>query len=289
MTTERPRPYVGVSGVANYENRQPSGLVIREPQDLFVEAYAHNVGLFETDRLLALGVKATHKTQFQDKENKYGRDWYPVGEEGLANALRHSKANPNTLAVAQTYLDINHVQNSEYRRVFVNHIVERGRAWIQAIQFDMLPWHDNDDMLEFLGEVKEDYDVKILLQCYGRAMEELGPKDAVQKLGRHAASIDYVLFDASHGTGKRMDAGKLDGFLDEAYSSDALAGVGFAVAGGLNASAVREDLPALLEKYPDLSWDAEGQLHPLNNAGKRPLQMDYVRDYLQASVDSINA
>lgn len=111
-------------------------------------------------------------------------------------------------------------------------------------------------MLDFLEEVRDNHsDLKIMLQCYGQAMDDLGPKGVSRRLRAFAAYTDYVLFDA---------------------------------AGGLNAERVREDLPGLLAKYPDLSWDAEGQLHPVNNVRKRPLQLNFTKDYLQASVDVLN-
>ncbi len=286
----RPRPYVGVSGVVTYENIQPSGLAVRVPQQLFVEARAEKAGLYATDRLLALGVKATHKTQFQDRENKYGREWYPVGEQEFAGALDIKDKHPHTLGVAQTYLDIHHVADAGYRKRFMRRIAERGRSWLQAVQFDMLPWDDNDDMFDFLDKLRTNHpNLQVLLQCHGPAMEQLGEKGVAQKLGRHAHLLNYVLFDSSHGTGTHMDARRLGGFLYEAYASEPLDRVGFAVAGGLNAQNISEDLPALLAKYPDLSWDAEGQLHPLNNAGKRPLQLDAVEEYLRASVGVINS
>lgn len=282
----RPRPYVGVSGVVNHKYNLPTGQTVTEPQDLFVEAYADTAGLFKTNRMLALGVKATHMTQFQSRENKYGREWYPVGDE-LTTALHPNRTNPNVTAVAQIYLDKNHVSNSHYRDVLVEAIATRGQQWLQAIQFDMLPWHGNEGMLRFASGVREDYDVTVILQCYKDIMDELGPKRVVQRLGRYAYGIDYILFDASHGTGQRMDARRLGDFLHEAYSSTALRHVNFAVAGGLDAQTVREDLPGLLAKYPELSWDAEAKLHPINNMAKRPLQMDITKAYLQASTDVI--
>lgn len=287
--SERPPSYVGVSGVVRERKVMPSGLVVTEPQQLFVENYARQTGLFETGRILALGVKATHKSQYDDTENKYGSDWYPVGERDFTEALRPDKSNPNTMAVAQTYLDVDYVDDSEYRRKFIKQIARRGQHWLQAIQFDMLPWHNNDDMFVFLEKLRENHPkLKILLQAHGNAMNELGEEGAVRKLGEHADFVDYVLFDASHGTGKRMDVKKLGGFLHEAYSSQALQNKGIAVAGGLSAASVCEDLPKLLYDFPDVSWDAEGQLHPVNNAGKRPLHMETVRNYLQASTDVIN-
>lgn len=280
----RPRPYVGVSGVVNNKYTLPSGQVVTEPQDLFVEAYANRAGLFETNRMLALGVKATHVTQFQDRVNQFGPEWFPVGDE-LTDALRANRTNPNVLAVAQIYPSKYHISNSEYRRVLVERVAERGKGWLQAMRFDMLPWYGNEGMLQFVSDVREDYEVQTILQCHKTAMEELGPKGVVRKLTRYAHALDYVMFDASHGTGERMDTERLKVFLYEAYASKALRNVNFSVAGGLDADTVREDLPALLAKYPDLSWDAESKLHPLNNAGKRPLQMDMVKEYLRSSVE----
>ena len=280
----RPQPYVGVSGVVMQKDVQSSGLEVRIPQQIFLEAYAEKAGIFNTDRLLALGVKATHRTQYQDKESEWGRDWYPVGEQEFEEALSCNERKPRTLGVVQAHLDINHIGNSLYREEFMQKILYRGRAWIQAVQFDMLPWHNRGQMLDFLEKVREDSpELRILLQCHGKAMEELGRERSIRRLGAFASCIDYVLFDASHGTGTHMNAEQLDEFLEEAYASSALSNIGFAVAGGLNAERVEQDLPQLLAKFPDLSWDAEGQLHPLNNVGKRPLQMDRTKEYLHAS------
>lgn len=280
----RPESYVGVSGLITYKNVQPSGLVVTEPQQLFVEGLYERTGLSRTGRALALGVKATHKTQYLDTENKYGADWYPVGQESFASALGEKVNHPRSLGVAQTYLDINHVADAEYREDFTQQILTRGKSWLRAIQFDMLPWHSNDDMQPYLENLKDqNQDIKIFLQCHKPAAELLGVRGAVKKLGNLANSLDYVLFDSSHGTGIKLDTNSLDNILEEAHSSEALVDVGFAVAGGLDAQNVRELLPELLAKYPDISWDSEARLHPLNNVGKRPLNLDLVKDYFAAS------
>lgn len=269
--TERPRPYVGVSGVVSPD------------MEARLEATAAEVGLFDRDRMLALGVKAVHKTQYLGVENKYGPEWYPVGEDDFRGALRVEERGPRTLAVAQTYLDIEHVADAGYRREFTSRIVRRGQPWLQGLQFDMLPWHADPQMLDFLQETKEAYGLAVLLQCHKSAMEELGPGGVTNRLATYAPYLDYLLFDASHGTGQRLDVTALDGFLDAAYSSQSLDAVGMAVAGGLDGITVQDDLPALVQKYPDLSWDAEGRLHPRNEEGKRPLDMATVREYLAAS------
>lgn len=271
----RPQSYVGVSGIVS-----PS-------MQAQLEASATEAGLFEIGRLLVLGVKAVHKTQYLDIENKYGREWYPVGEIDFTYALRHSQFNINTIGVAQTYLDLEFVEDSDYRKEFTARIAKRGKPWIEAIQFDMLPWHNDSQILEFIEDIKIEHNLSIFLQCHNNAMTELGPKGVVRRLGHYASFIDYLLFDASHGKGKRLDTTSLDGFLEEAYSSEELKYTGLAVAGGLKESAVRQDMPTLVAKYPGLSWDAEAQLHPIHNTGKRPLDMQIVNSYLTASAEII--
>jgi hypothetical protein len=270
MNERLKQPYVGVSGVVSSE-------IQASLEDIAAES-----GLHEKGRLLALGVKAVHKTQFLDIENKYGKEWYPVGEEAFNNALRHDNPNTNTIAVAQAYLDIEHVDSEEYREKFLGRIVERGQPWLQAIQFDMLPWHANRETLKFLERVKEQ-DVEVFLQAHKNAMDELGPDGVVRQLGHYAHIIDYLLFDSSHGTGQRLDTAALRPFVAEAYDKLNLSQTGIALAGGLHGTVVREDLPELVAQFPNLSWDAEGQLHPTNQDGKRPLDLAVVEDYLRAS------
>ena len=271
MSKERPQPYVGVSGVTN--EYQQYYLM-----DQFVWK---GLDIPPAERKIGLGVKAVHKTQYLDIENKYGKEWYPVGEEAFAGAMDppHSWA----LGVAQTYLDIEHVHDAEYRKEFVDRICRRGKEWLNAIQFDLLPWHEDEQMLTFVEEVKADTGHTIILQAHGEAMQDLGPEGVARKLGNYASAIDYVLFDASHGKGVRMNPDALEPFIYAGYASGQLTGTGFGVAGGLSADVVREDLPFLVEKYPDISWDAEGQLHPVGEDGKRPLNTGRVSEYLEAS------
>lgn len=268
-STERPKPYIGISG-----------LVDKNQQRLLVDRFtSHGV---DDDRRIALGVKAVHKTQFLDQENKYGPRWYPVGEDGFFSALGKGG---ESLHVAQIYLDPEYVHDPEYRSAFVNRIRRRGKEWLNALQFDMLPWHSDTTILPWLEQLKTSTGIDILLQAHGPAMQELGPEQTAKKLGRYASAISFVLFDASHGRGIRMNPGALEPFLNAAYSSDSLNKVGISVAGGLNAGVVRDDLPKLLSTYPDLSWDAEGQLHYPEGSQDRPLDMQKTLDYLEASAD----
>lgn len=269
----RPRPYVGVSGIAS------------PAQQAHLSALCTTVGL-PTDRGLLLGVKATHKTLLGGDgagvENKYGADWYPVGRM-LVDAIDSTVDPARQWPVAQVYLDVDHVGDADYRAAFMDRLLGHGSGWLAGLQFDMLPWHDNADMEPFLHGLRETTGLPVLLQCHGPAMDLLGPDGAARRLGELADVIDFVLFDSSHGTGKRLDVERLTSFVDAAYSCTALDEIGVAVAGGLSPTTVTEDLPTLVARFPDLSWDAEGSLHPTNTAGVRPLDMDLVHGYLRAS------
>lgn len=271
----RPRPYVGVSGVTTPAQRA------------WLTGWAHALHLGE-HRDLLLGVKATHKTQYLGVENKYGKDWYPVGD-AFADALTPEPSidpalgPPNVLGVAQVYFDVEHVNDPGYRREFIDRIVERGAGWLTGLQFDLLPWHVAPWTADFLDGLRDRHELQIYLQCHDPAMHGLGPAAVADRLASLSTGLDYVLFDASHGTGKRLDVRALDRFLEAAHTHRGLAGVGFGVAGGLSAAAVTDDLPALLTRYPDLSFDAEGALHPARTDGSRPLDLAVAADYLRAA------
>jgi len=267
----RPSPYVGVSGVVNPEQQV-------ELAEFARKAFAGN-----DETLLMLGVKAVHKTQWLDTENKYGRQWYPVGEHEFASALD----GPQTQNVAQVYLEPEALAaDPDYGRRFIRRIKQRGAQWLHVIQFDMLHYHDSPEALSYLihearreDEVRNDqYDV--IVQAHSKAMAD-GPKATIEKLKRLSPDeISWVLFDASHGTGKTMDADNLKRFLEAGYADSDLDGVGFGIAGGLNAEGVLEHLPKVLEDFPHISWDAEGRLHLTED---RSLDMDAAKKYIAAS------
>lgn len=272
----RPESYIGVSGV-----------ISQEQQSLLLDMY-EQTGLKEHGRILALGVKAVHKTQFLDVANRYGTQWYPVGEEAFQESLKNADATAS-MGVAQVYFDPEMIDNPGYREFFSDRIFRRGAPWIDGIQFDMLPWHSDPAMLTFLEKLKSKHNTKLLLQVHGQAMETLGPKGVVETLSKHAEILDYVLFDASHGKGKRLDIEKLLPFLQAAYEDSRLANVGISLAGGLNGSVVEQELESIVSEFPDISWDAEGQLHTLDDKRELPLNMSVVREYMVASEKVLQA
>lgn len=271
-------PYIGVSGVVDAYQQE------------IVAQLSDSSGLFDMGRALVLGVKATHKTQILDIENKYGPEWYPVGGQEFSRAIDPGVTpGKPIIGVAQAYLEKDLAGDPDYRNRFVSRLAERGAPWLQGIQFDMLPWHTDESMLPFLEKIKDEHGLKIFLQCHNNAMDELGSSGVAHRLHRYGTAIDYLLFDASHGTGKRLDVDRLRSFVGSIYVSSWLGHVGVAVAGGLDAVTVREELPRLLDDFPDVSWDAEGRLHPATPRGTRPLDMRAVREYLRASAEVLAA
>ena len=57
-------------------------------------------------------------------------------------------------------------------------------------------------MWKFIDEVKDTG--RSFAASAQNAMEDLGPHDTAIRLGAYAYLLDYVLFDSSHGTGKRL-------------------------------------------------------------------------------------
>jgi hypothetical protein len=181
------------------------------------------------------------------------------------------------------------ISDAAYRKAFIEKVARRGKAWLQAIQFDLLPWHTDGRMFEYLEEVKQDTGFNILLQAHGDSMEHYAPKELARVLGRSASALEYVLLDSSHGKGIRLDTNKLLPYVEALYESPALEHVGIGIAGGLNGDVVRNELSSIVAHFPSLSWDAEGQLHPLNEDGKRPVSMTATKEYFAASSEVLNA
>lgn len=263
-------PYVGVSGVVSKEQQN-------ELIDISVTS-----GLPAHRRLL-LGVKATHKTQYLDVTNKYGTQWYPVGQDAFNDAL-----SPDTLStynVAQLYLEPEFIRKDpRYPSEFIQKIAKRGARVLDALQFDMLPYHENPQLWSHTIDTVRSLDLGVIIQSHAGAMEK-GPERAVEDLVRLSdfSGIDFVLFDASHGTGKEMDSDTLKYFLEAAYSDPELEdkGTNFGIAGGLDEYTVQTHLPAILKDFPDISWDAEGRLHARDGVGA--LDMNKVKQYLGTS------
>lgn len=276
MSKFRPGDLIGVSGVSSPDQQ--------------AELRAHADQVFDgiDGPVLALGVKAVHKTQWLDVENKYGTSWYPVGEKSFANALDGRGGTDN---IAQVYLEPEALAaDPQYATNFIRRIKHRGQNWLHAIQFDLLPYHESPEALGYIiHEAKRDigqWETNVIVQCHEEAMSE-GPKKAIEKLKRLSPDeIDHILFDASHGKGKEMNPSKLAPFLEEMANDPELDHVGFGIAGGLDAASVEKHVLELRRSFPYLSWDAEGKLHQTPDGS---LDMEAAKAYLTVSAEVIRA
>ncbi|MBC7459446.1 hypothetical protein H7200_01895 [Candidatus Saccharibacteria bacterium] len=263
-------PYVGVSGVVGPEQHRA------------LASLAESTHLVHHRQLL-IGIKAVHKTQWLDIDNKYGRQWYPVGDE-LAQVLDPA---PDTFNVAQMYLDPETINaDPDYARAFTEKVIRRAGAQLDGVQYDMLPYHETPKAFNDLVKTVKRYGQQLIIQCHGPAMS-LGPDVAIDDLKRLSPEINFVLFDASHGTGTQMNSGILKKFLEKAYLDADFADYGtqFGVAGGLHGDNIRSMLSEILSEFPDISWDAEGKLHArVDEGGNGRLTKEKVQPYLSASV-----
>lgn len=121
-------------------------------------------------------------------------------------------------------------------------------------------------------------DLTIVLQIGRQAMTDIkGKTDVlVKRLSAYAESVDVVLFDPSGGLGIAYDFSEAVTVLSALVASELP--MRWGIAGGLGAHTVA-DLRPLLEIYPDLSWDAQGQLRDSDGN----LDLDYCHDYLSNS------
>lgn len=262
--SERNRPYVGVSGLGSPE------------QHAAIARQSSATGLDRVRRPM-VGLKTVHKTQWLDIPNSHGQGWYPVGDN-ISQALSRSV---DTMVTAQMYLDPKAINDDpSYPQAFVDKVRGRLGDRLDAVQFDLLPYHEEPEAFSSLMASLKGLDV--IVQCHKLAMAE-GPKKALDKLKKLSPELGYVLFDASHGTGKTMDIEALKPFLDAAYKDKdfAQAGTNFGVAGGLNSKNVELYIGKLLPRFDEISWDAEGQLH--NDTERGSLNMLKVRQYLTSS------
>lgn len=277
ITRTRNQPYIGVSGVVNPE------------QQMELVEYADDA-LKNLGRKLALGVKATHKSQYSLEGTKYGSEWFHVGDE-ISGAL---DLRVGTWNILQTYLSPEELAKSQkYPQKFFKKLQKRTSSYSDAVQIDMLRYEADPERYRHVVDAMALTGLDIIIQCHGHAMES-GPKRALESMKRLIGShtVSYILFDASHGNGKQMDNTALMSFLQQAYNDRDFLGRGtnFGIAGGLHGDNVAELLDDVLIDFPEVSWDAEGRLHNKlpSDGGNGRLDMGKTKSYLQASIDVLS-
>lgn len=271
----RREAYVGVSGIASPEQ-----------QSLLLENDIER-RLANTGRLLALGIKATHKAQFDDVENKHGRYWYPVGDD-ISTALDSDIRDTFNIAQVQLKSELVEADHS-YPSIFFDKIHSRTSSVLDAIQINQLRYEQHPEQYAHVIRAMASTGLQTIIQCHGYAMEA-GPQQAMKSLHDLTGKmeVDYVLFDASHGRGEKLNPDVIKRFLETAYDDPCFSqkGTNFGIAGGLSAETIEPLLSELLQDFPDISWDAEGRLHDkIKNGGNGQLNIDRAKHYLEQSVD----
>jgi hypothetical protein len=257
MFDERPQPYIGVSGIAHYE------------QHLALFDIAMREHLDQLGHFMMIGVQATGKTQVEEVENRRGPNWHPVGD-----AISDAAANEDS-GLTKPYVHV-FFKDEEIVRGITN-VMRRTLHYSRGVQFNGLPWTDTDykDMLTDFSEYYPNQSV--ILQASNQVLENSTPKQLTNELAR--LPVNHVLLDPSGGYGRKFDQAKLRQYVDEIYQQQLPVGVG--VAGGLDAKSVEELFGPLVEEYPGLSCDAEGRLRK-GKEGSTSLDLEKTEAYILA-------
>ncbi len=219
MINENNKPYIGVTGITCIED---------------VEIMKHALG----DSYGMFGILVSSNTL--NGENPH-RGRYPnikivkdLLEEMPENALR---------AIHYNSENIENVSND------VNKIVNLTNGLCNCVQLNM-EYPPLDQVISIKDENK---DLKIIFQLGKDSMGEGSHKDILPKMKPYVPYIDYILIDASGGSGLEM---KITDTLKYAKSLKNLKPLTFA--GGLNGDNIHLFM-SLIEEF-DASIDAEGKL-----------------------------
>jgi hypothetical protein len=273
ITTGRPRPYVGISGIGLSE------------EHAYIREMWNETSLAEAGRLILLGIKGC-SNQTEDKPDRHGDIWYPCGD-AVSQTLLPPPADSGELPTIQAYFG---EEAENYSSDRLQQATERmlGRiSSAQAIQYDMFPWYEADAQ-KYLRQLHSDRpDLQMLIQLNKGVLDVSTPRELTEKLARQADVWSYALFDTSHGEGVEISVDHIAPFLEAVYSHPDLDHLNFAVAGGLSA----DTLPLiadLLRRYPELSFDSESRLHYQNGEQGGRLIPEAVRGYLHAADANIS-
>lgn len=253
-----PKPYVGISGVAHYEQHTALfNIALRERLD--------NLGHF-----MMIGVQATTKTQVLEVENRRGRMWHPVGES-IADAAASEDS-----GLTKPFVHCAFIKEPDLAQGITN-VMRRTRHYNRGIQFNGLPWV-SQDYRPFLHNFHETYpDQLTVIQANGRTLNSHSPTEVAQELT--TMPVDYLLLDPSGGVGIEFDPKTIKPYIDEVYQRHIPAGV--VVAGGLESENVEQLFGPLKEIYPGLSCDAEGRLRK-GPEGVTELDLQAAEDFVLA-------
>lgn len=251
-----PSPYIGITDFMTQE----------QVKNMLAVFLAHRSP--DSKRKLHVGVMMSYKTL-----NGIPTKW--------------TNAFPKNEDIHKIFLDDPNIFNvlhyADYDGIDVlNNLVQAtnfGIGMIDALQLDMV-WPDPT----FVKEYRELWpQVQIIIQGNTKALE-LVDNDIdrfVVRLKEYEHSIDYVLLDKSMGKGLGMDAVGLAPLAQ--VIQDELPHLGLAAAGGLGPDTMHLVQP-LVELFPGISIDAQGQLRSAGRTALDPIEWDRAEKYLIESL-----
>lgn len=249
------RPYVGITGFAT-----------RAEAEAVYACYEQFK--CSSERLLHVGVMTSYK-QLHGIESSW-KDVFPkpdsiadlFPEEGTYNCLHYA----------------DYDNNPGLKETLVNAVIFGGEH-LHALQLDMV-WPDPNDLFQEISV--HDHKIEVILQVGENALNAVdnNPQKLVEKLAWYQGVVDRILLDKSMGRGLGMSAKELLPYA-EAISTH-YKDWGLVAAGGLGPKTLHLLEPLIIE-FPNISFDAQGQLCENGNA-RNPLNIDACCEYLQQSL-----
>lgn len=222
-------PYIGVTGYMSRNEIKETLTVVPHT----------------TYRKLMVGVLASSKTM-QGIENKWPNR-YPIPVEKIKNIFVNDPRTLNLVHYNSKELD------TLYQQMI--YLTTIAGPFFNGFQLN-IKWPDKN----VLQRYRTNYPEKtIVLQCGHSAIESSGgdPITFAKKVKEYELLADYVLFDPSGGLGKPFDPYTAQEYLWALREAEVQ--MGFGVAGGLSAETLHL-VKHLIEDFPNISIDAEGQL-----------------------------
>lgn len=213
-------------------------------------------------RKLMVGILMSSKT-IRGVQNKWPRR-YPLPKDA------------GNIFFAPTPWELNlvHFATDDVSNLYIDldKAIELAGPWCRGFQLN-LAWPNPKDLELFLSHRKSP--LFAVLQIGSRALQEAGrdPKEVAKKLADYRESADHILLDGSGGKGIPLNFHDTRAYLSEIRNREPSFGLG--IAGGLDKDNL-SPIAKLLEKFPDLSWDAEGKLRNYAGDMDRPNAIDYI-------------
>lgn len=251
-------PYIGITDFTNFEQ------VVKMSRSM-----AGKRGQFpHVPHCLHVGVMMSFKT-LNDIDTKWAKAFPP--KEEISAIFKHGHVY-NCLHYAD--YDGNPVAEN------LQKALRYGWPGINMLQLDM-PWPDPDEVKK--GVFRKTGHLEVILQVGARSMEEAGndPKKVVERLKAYKGIIHRVLLDKSMGKGLGMDAQSLLPYVRAISKEFPMWGI--TVAGGLGPKTIELVRP-IVQEFPYISIDAQGQLRPSGNA-LDPVDWKRAAEYIRKAMD----